>query len=77
MPSRVPKLQRLRDAKTLNNVARLLRFMPSGLSYVLYKLPNATKYTAFEIPKRNGGKRLIKAPEPSLLLLQRRLANLL
>lgn len=55
----------------------MLGFTPSGLSYILYKLPDSKKYTAFEIPKRDGGKRLIKAPEPSLSLLQRRLATFL
>jgi RNA-directed DNA polymerase len=65
----------LRDARTLKDVAHLLGFMPSGLSFVLYKIPNANKYTSFEIPKRGGGKRLIKAPVPRLALLQKRLAN--
>jgi RNA-directed DNA polymerase len=73
----VSKLQRLRDAKTLDDLARLLGFTPSGLSYVLYKVPSPAKYKSFEIPKRSGGKRQIKAPEPVLALLQRRLANLL
>ena len=71
------KLQRLRDAKTLDDLARLLGFTPSGLSYVLYKVPSSAKYKSFEIPKRTGGKRQIKAPQPMLALLQRRLANLL
>jgi hypothetical protein len=44
---------------------------------VLYKIPAPAKYISFEIPKRNGGTRLIKAPEPKLALLQRRLAKLL
>lgn len=55
----------------------MLGFTPSGLSFVLYKLPDSRKYTLFEVPKRDGGKRQIKAPEPSLSLLQRRLATLL
>jgi RNA-directed DNA polymerase len=82
-PSHPPKVQRLsileklRDAKTLDDVARLLGFVPKGLSFVLYKIPDAKKYANFEIPKRGGGKRLIKAPEPRLALLQRRLAELL
>ncbi len=70
-------LEKLRDAKTLDDVARLLGFVPKGLSFVLYKIPEAKKYVSFEIPKRGGGKRLIKAPEPRLALLQRRLASLL
>ena len=74
---RASTLEKLRDAKTLDDVARLLGFVPSGLSYVLYKIPEANKYVSFDIPKRGGGKRHIKAPEPRLALLQRRLANLL
>ncbi len=35
------------------------------------------KYKSFEVPKRTGGNRQIKAPQPMLALLQRRLANLL
>jgi len=73
----VSKLQGLRDAKTLNDVAHLLGFVPKGLSFVLYTLAPASKYTVFEIPKRSGGKRQIKSPEPRLLLLQKRLAKLL
>lgn len=74
---RLSILEKLRDAKTLDDVARLLGFVPKGLSFVLYKIPHAKKYVSFEIPKRGGGKRLIKAPEPRLALLQRRLAKLL
>ncbi len=74
---RVPTLEKLREAKTLDDVAHLLGFVPSGLSFVLYKILDTKKYASFEIPKRGGGKRLIKAPEPRLALLQRRLANLL
>ena len=73
----MPKLENLRNAKKLDDVAHLLGFLPSGLSFVLYKLSDSEKYTTFEIPKRGGAKRLIKAPEPRLALLQRRLANLL
>jgi RNA-directed DNA polymerase len=73
----VSHLQRLRDAKTLNDVARILSFTPSGLSYVLYKVPDSLKYKGFEIPKRGGGKRHIKALESILALLQQRLARLL
>lgn len=70
-------LQRLREAQTLRDVAHILGFVPAGLSFVLYKIPDEHKYAGFEIPKRRGGKRLIKAPVPRLALLQRRLATLL
>lgn len=71
------KLQAFRNARRLEDVAKLLGFTPSGLSFVLYKLPDSKKYTLFELPKRDGSKRQIKAPEASLSLLQRRLATLL
>lgn len=71
------KLQKLRDAEKLEDVAQMLGFTPSGLSFVLYKLPDSKKYTSFEVPKRDGGKRQIRAPEARLSLLQRRLATLL
>jgi len=71
------KIKKLRAAKTLDDLARLLGFTPSGLSYVIYKLPNPLKYHTFDIPKRKGGKRMISAPQPMLALLQRRLAKFL
>jgi RNA-directed DNA polymerase len=70
-------LQKLRDARTLRDVANILGFKPSGLAYILYKMPDTQKYTSFEIPKRSGGMRQIEAPAPSLRLLQRRLASVL
>lgn len=73
----MPMLDNLRGAKTLEDVAELLGFLPAGLSFVLYTFPESAKYSSSEIPKRDGGKRLIKAPEARLALLQRRLANLL
>jgi RNA-directed DNA polymerase len=73
----VSHLQKLRDARVLGDVAHIVGFKPSGLAYVLYKLPDAQKYTSFEIPKRGGGMRPIKAPAPPLRLLQRQLAKVL
>ena len=70
-------LQTLREAQSLDDVAKILNYTPAGLAFNLYKLPDAAKYTVFEIPKRSGGKRIIKAPSDRLALLQRRLANLL
>ena len=70
-------LEELRKAKTLKDVAHILSVQPKTVSYLLYKLPDAKKYRSFEIPKRNGGRRLINAPEPRLKMLQRRLANVL
>ena len=70
-------LKKIREAQTLKDIAHILGVQPKTVSYLLYILPDAEKYRSFEIPKRNGGKRLINAPEPRLKMVQRRLANVL
>lgn len=70
-------LQSIKNAASLSDLAALLNFTPSGLSYLLYKLPEAEKYTEFTIPKKSGGQRQIQSPHPWLKLLQSRLAKLL
>lgn len=70
-------LLQLQQAKTLNDLAGLLRYSPSGLSFILYKIPSDRKYTTFTIRKKAGGDRQIDAPIPHLKALQRRLADLL
>jgi hypothetical protein len=62
------KLAGLKAAKSLSDVANLLHFKPAALSYILYKLSPAAKYQTFEIPKRQGGRRTIKAPTAQLNL---------
>jgi retron-type reverse transcriptase len=52
-------------------------FKPSTLSYVLYKLPITAKYKTFDIPKRHGGVRTIKAPVDALKRAQENLSVLL
>ena len=71
------RLATLKTAISLSDVAKLLDFKPKAVSYILYKQPAATKYKTFQIPKRNGGQRTIKAPIDALKLLQRRLSDLL
>lgn len=71
------RLARLKAATSLSDLARLLDFKPKGVSYILYKQPAATKYKTFQIPKRNGGQRTIKAPIDALKVLQRKLSDLL
>ncbi len=70
-------LDKLRNAKSLTDLAKPLGFTPKGVSYVLYKMDAAKKYRCFEITKKSGGNRIIHAPEPQLALLQTRLAELL
>ena len=71
------KIKKIREAQTLVDVAHILGVQPKTVSYLLYILPESEKYHSFAIPKRNGGKRLINAPEPRLKMLQRQLANVL
>lgn len=73
MPQRTP----LRAASTLHDVAALLQFQPKALAYILYKKAPLDKYRSFDIPKRGGGLREISAPSADLMLLQRRLSDLL
>ncbi len=71
------RLASLKAATSIHDVAALLGFRANAVSYILYKLPDARKYTTFQIPKRNGGHRTISAPLDALKLLQRRLSDLL
>jgi retron-type reverse transcriptase len=68
-------LQGLKEAKNLADLAKLLGFTPSGLSYILYKLDPKKKYRTFEIKKKTGGTRTINAPDERLSLLQTRLSE--
>lgn len=70
-------LKKLNEAKSLADLAKLLGFTPKGVSYVLYKIHSSNKYRSFDIPKKSGGVRAIKAPQPQLALLQSRVAELL
>ncbi|MCA8835050.1 MAG: RNA-directed DNA polymerase, partial [Proteobacteria bacterium] len=71
------KLIKLKEAKNLSELARLLGYQPKGLSYILYKIDENNKYRTFKICKKHGGKRTINAPHPKLSLLQKRLAQML
>jgi RNA-directed DNA polymerase len=70
------ELEQLRAAASLHDIAALLHYKPSRLSFIIYILGGTEKYTEFEIPKQSGGVRKIKAPIESLKLLQRRVADL-
>ena len=55
----------------------LLQFQPKALSYILYKKPPKTRYSSFNIPKRDGASVTINAPSPELKLFQRNLSDFL
>jgi RNA-directed DNA polymerase len=71
------RLASLQAASSLADVAKLLGVKPSAMSFMMYRLPAGTKYSTFQIAKRNGGQRTIQAPVSSLKVLQRRLSDLL
>lgn len=70
-------LANLKGATSLADLASILGYKPSALSYILYKVPDTAKYQKFTIPKSGGGEREICAPVERLKTLQRHLANVL
>ncbi|MBL3684746.1 hypothetical protein F2981_21585 (plasmid) [Sinorhizobium meliloti] len=66
-------LSALRNAKTLPQLARLLKLKGEYVSHSLYWYRQETPYTRFTIPKKGGGRRIIEAPNSRLKLLQSRL----
>jgi hypothetical protein len=73
----VNRLQALKSTAGIHGVAFLLGFQPKSLAYILYKMTDAAKYSQFQISKRSGGSRTIKAPSAELKHLQSRLSDLL
>lgn len=71
------RIDTLRAATSLSDLANLLDVTPKNLAYVLYHTDPDALYRDFSIPKRRGGSRIISAPTPKLKLIQRRCANLL
>lgn len=70
-------LDTLKNAQTLSDLARILGYSPKGLSFNLFHLDDSEKYRIFHIPKKQGGKREIKAPNDKIKLIQSKLACLL
>ena len=73
----VSRLLLLKSAKTKPDLARVLGVKPSALTHCLYIVKPENQYIQFEIPKRNGGKRIISAPSGMLKKLQSSLSDLL
>lgn len=63
--------------KTLNDIANFLGVSQAELAYIAYGLPADKKYDSFEIRKKSGGARTILAPQPPLVVWQKKLAGLL
>ncbi|WP_223827902.1 retron Ec67 family RNA-directed DNA polymerase/endonuclease [Bacillus atrophaeus] len=65
------------DIETRNDLAYFLKIPKSQLSYLLYFKDVNNSYTSFDISKKNGGIRKIKAPTDELKEIQRKLAEAL
>lgn len=66
-----------RPILTAQDAARALGVPLGKLTHVLYRAPEASRYKAFEIPKRTGGMRPILAPVGLTRELQEKLAPVL
>ena len=60
--------------KTRNDLADYLRVPRSKLTHILYVKTVDSYYQVFEIPKKNGEKRIISAPSGDLKDIQAKLA---
>src|ERR1700733_5817699 len=69
------RLQSLQTAKSLHDVAALLKYRATTLAYILYVKQN--KYNSFTIGKRGGGAGSIHTPIEELKRLQKNLSDLL
>ncbi|MEJ2612828.1 MAG: reverse transcriptase domain-containing protein [Candidatus Thiodiazotropha sp.] len=64
-------------AQTADDIANLLEVPMGQLLHILYAYPNEKKYLSFDIEKKNGGFRHIKAAKGGLRALQGKLAPIL
>lgn len=55
----------------------ILGYKPKTLTAIVYQTPLTLKYTTFDVDKKSGGTRTIKAPEPRLKKLQSHLSHAL
>lgn len=68
-------LQLFQAAHSRGALASLLSIELKTLTYLLYVLNDAEKYSSFRIPKKGGGYREISAPIREISSLQRKLAD--
>jgi len=74
-------LEALQKTSNLSELAYLLRVQPKTLSYNIYIIDKdkvtTRKYSEFSIPKKNGGTRVILAPNQNLKFIQSQLSKIL
>jgi len=71
------RLELLQQALKRNELARLLGVDYKEFIYVIYSGKNKPLYHEFSIPKKNGGQRIIHAPNDQLKAIQKKLSNLI
>lgn len=60
-----------------DELSRMIKIKPGTLTYVLYIQKIKNSYEEFEIPKKNGGSRIINSPKKNLKKIQRNLGSVL
>lgn len=63
--------------KSRRDIAGMLEVDLKDFIYYLYRLPEASNYTVFHLPKRRGGYRIIAAPVTSIKILQKKFNQVL
>ena len=70
-------LENLKKTTNLHDFSRMLGYKEKSLAYILYSPQYKNKYSSFTIPKKNGGTRVINAPDIKLKRVQKILADYL
>ena len=73
----LPTLSMLRSARTSYSLAFILGVEHRYLTYMLYKFPDARRYTTTTIPKKGGGVRELTIPHRKLRDIQHLLSKVL
>jgi hypothetical protein len=67
----------IKECSSVYGLANHLNLNTATITNILYNVKTDNCYKEFVIPKKNGGKRIICAPNPELKSIQKRLANAL
>lgn len=70
-------MRNFNEVKSRKDIAEVLNIPIQKLTYVLYRKKVESYYCSFEISKKSGGKRIIKAPSGDLKYIQKKLAEIL
>lgn len=67
----------IKNCENIYDIANCLRLSIKSITYILYYIRTENCYSEFTIPKKNGMKRQICAPNKQLRSIQKRLAKAL